>query len=79
MEKASESVKELVEDLGASKREFLFPNYQESHVQQDFIDKFFIVLGWDVRDQHQTGQVAYHCDGLTEERIKKVRTADGRR
>ena len=58
MEKAFESVKKLVEDLRASKREYLFPNYQESHVRQDFIDKFFIALGWDVRNQHQTGQVA---------------------
>jgi len=53
VEKAFESVKKLVEDFRAHERDYLSPNYQESHVRQDFIDKFFIALGWDVTHERQ--------------------------
>lgn len=59
MEKAFESVKKLVEDFGAHERDYLSPNYQESHVRQDFIDKFFTALGWDVTHERQIDQAVY--------------------
>jgi adenine-specific DNA-methyltransferase len=59
MEKAYESVKKLVEDFRAHERDYLSPNYQESHVRQDFIDKFFTALGWDVTHTRQKNPHEY--------------------
>jgi type I restriction-modification system DNA methylase subunit len=53
MEKAYSAVKQLVEDFKAQESAYLSPGYQESQVRQDFIDKFFTALGWDVRHEHQ--------------------------
>ena len=52
-EEAFEKVKGLVADFQASRAHFLSPHYQESEVRKDFIDKFFIALGWDVNHDEQ--------------------------
>jgi type I restriction-modification system DNA methylase subunit len=59
LEQAYEAVKKLVEDFKAHERDYLSPNYQESHVRQDFIDKFFIALGWDVTHERQKNPHEY--------------------
>jgi type I restriction-modification system DNA methylase subunit len=59
LEQAYESVKKLVEDFGAHERDYLSPNYQESNVRQDFIDKFFTALGWDVTHERQKNPHEY--------------------
>ncbi|MEK7250788.1 MAG: hypothetical protein AAB209_10255, partial [Bacteroidota bacterium] len=46
-------VRQLVEDLKQQESAFLSPSYQESQVRQDFIDKFFTALGWDVTHEKQ--------------------------
>ena len=41
-------VKELVEIFKQNKAFFLAPGYSEADARKDFIDKFWIALGWDV-------------------------------
>ncbi|MFZ1082368.1 MAG: N-6 DNA methylase [Candidatus Kryptoniota bacterium] len=59
MEQAYESVKKLVEDFRAHERDYLSLTYQESQVRQDFIDKFFTALGWDVTHERQKNPHEY--------------------
>jgi type I restriction-modification system DNA methylase subunit len=53
MTSALATVRQLVEDFKAQEGAFLSPDYQESRVRQDFIDKFFTALGWDVTHERQ--------------------------
>ena len=48
MQKAFEIIKQLVKDFKEQETAYLSPSYQESQIRQDFIDKFFTALGWDV-------------------------------
>lgn len=52
-EKAFEEVSALAKKFGDNYGYFARPEYQEAEVRKDFIDKFFIVLGWDVNHDHQ--------------------------
>ncbi|MFA5782835.1 MAG: DNA methyltransferase, partial [Bacteroidales bacterium] len=52
-EKAFLEIKKLVKDFKASEDYYLSPKYQEKEVRDDFINKFFIALGWDVIHDHQ--------------------------
>lgn len=47
-EEAFSQVKTLVETFAKSEAHFLSAKYQEAEVRQDFLDKFFVALGWDV-------------------------------
>jgi type I restriction-modification system DNA methylase subunit len=53
MQQALQTVKRLVADFKAQEAAYLSPSYQESQVRQDFIDKFFTALGWDVTHERQ--------------------------
>jgi type I restriction-modification system DNA methylase subunit len=53
MEQPFEGIKQLVADFKAQEAAYLSPSYQESQVRQDFIDKFFTALGWDVTHERQ--------------------------
>lgn len=46
-------VKLLVKHFREQETAYLSPGYQESQVRQDFIDKFFTALGWDVTHEVQ--------------------------
>ncbi len=50
---AFQSVKDLVNDFKANEKIYLKPDYSEADVRNDFINKFFIALGWDVRHDIQ--------------------------
>lgn len=50
---AFQSVKELVNDFKENEKVYLKPDYSEADVRNDFINKFFIALGWDVRHDIQ--------------------------
>jgi len=52
-EDAFAAVQELAADFHANGAYYLTPAYPESRVRKDFIDKFFIALGWDVNHNHQ--------------------------
>ena len=47
------AVQPLVADFHANRSHYLSPTYQESEVRTDFINKFFIALGWDMNHDRQ--------------------------
>ncbi|MBI4725968.1 N-6 DNA methylase [candidate division TA06 bacterium] len=51
--KAHKAVCHLVKDFQAHEKTYLSLAYQEAEVRKDFIDKFFIALGWDVNHEQQ--------------------------
>ncbi len=50
---AFETVQELFRTFDANKSAYLGPDYPEAQARKDFIDKFFIALGWDVNHDIQ--------------------------
>lgn len=53
-EESHSEFKILVENFKANEKFYISNPYQEAEVRKDFIDKFFIALGWDVLHQTQT-------------------------
>lgn len=53
-EEAFAQVKSLVEKFQKDEAHYLEPKYQEAEVRQEFLDKFFVGLGWDVYHDEQT-------------------------
>jgi adenine-specific DNA-methyltransferase len=53
-EAAFAKVNKLAETFQANEARYLSPAYQEAEARRDFIDKFFIALGWDVNHDVQT-------------------------
>jgi adenine-specific DNA-methyltransferase len=53
LESAYFAVKELVDNFKANESRYLSKEYQEAEARKDFIDKFFIALGWDVNHDTQ--------------------------
>jgi type I restriction-modification system DNA methylase subunit len=53
-EAAFEKVSKLAATFQANEIRYLHPAYQEAEARKDFIDKFFIALGWDVNHDQQT-------------------------
>jgi len=51
---AFDKVKDLVATFKANEARYLSPDYQEAEARKDFIDKFWIALGWDVNHDVQT-------------------------
>lgn len=52
-QQAFEEVKILVNDFKNNENYYVSPAYSEAQVRQDFIDKFFTTLGWDVAHNFQ--------------------------
>lgn len=52
-ESAFAIIKALVDDFKAGEKHYLSKDYQEAEARKDFIDKFFIALGWDVHHNEQ--------------------------
>ena len=48
-EDAFTRVKQLAADFKANEKFYLSPQYKEAEARRDFIDKFLIAFGWDVR------------------------------
>ncbi len=46
-------VKELAEDFADNEQSYLEPKYSESQARLDFIDKFWMALGWDVSHERE--------------------------
>lgn len=53
LEIAHEKVKSLIKNFDKSQEHYLSSAYSEAEVRQDFIDKFFTALGWDVTHEYQ--------------------------
>jgi type I restriction-modification system DNA methylase subunit len=49
-----ERVKQLVTVFHHSEEQYLSSKHSEAQARKDFIDKFWIALGWDVNHEHQT-------------------------
>ena len=48
----NEKLLEIVELFRTNIAQYKSPNYDESNTRTDFIDKFFELIGWDVRNTH---------------------------
>jgi adenine-specific DNA-methyltransferase len=68
-DKAFRRVKELVTDFKANETYHLSSQYSEAAVRKDYIDEFFIALGWDVN--HKTQRNPY------EQEVKIERNESG--
>jgi type I restriction-modification system DNA methylase subunit len=64
---AFEQVQKLVADFEANESAYLDPAYSEAQVRQDFIDKFFTALGWDVA--HTVQKNPYEQEVKIENRV----------
>jgi adenine-specific DNA-methyltransferase len=53
-EDACERIGKLAATFQANEARYLSSDYQEAETRKDFIDKFFIALGWDVNHDEQT-------------------------
>src|SRR5437667_4536568 len=53
-DEAFERVKQLVSTFSENESKYLAPGYSEAQARLDFIDKFWIALGWDVNHETQT-------------------------
>jgi adenine-specific DNA-methyltransferase len=53
-DEAFERVKQLVQVFKQNEKRYLAPDYSEAQARLDFIDKFWIALGWDVYHETQT-------------------------
>lgn len=58
----------MVSDFQTQEAAYLEPQYQESQVRQDFIDKFLTALGWDVT--HQKQKNPYEQEVKIENKVK---------
>lgn len=74
LDEAFDKVQALAFDFKANKNHYLSPDYQEAEVRKDFIDKFFIALGWDVN--HETQKNPYEQEVKVERTDGSARRAD---
>ena len=73
-DEAFERVQKLVGIFRKNEKQYLSPAYKEAEARQDFIDKFWIALGWDV--YHETQTNPYEQEVKVE---RDVRTSAGRK
>lgn len=67
-ETAFKSISELVKDFKSNEKFYLSSDYSEADVRNDFINKFFIALGWDVR--HETQKNPYEQEVRVEKPVQ---------
>ncbi len=67
-EKSYREVAKLVDNFSKNENHYLSNNYKEVQVRKDFIDKFFIYLGWDVN--HETQKNPYEQEVSVEQNLK---------
>jgi len=70
-------VGKLVADFQKHEKAYLAADYKEDSVRKDFIDKFWIALGWDVYHEHQTNP--YEQDVKAEKNVDvkgRIKKAD---
>lgn len=68
LQSAHQTVCGLVDQFELYEARYLSPNYQEDELRKDFLDKFFIALGWDVNHDTQTNPFAQEV--TIERRVK---------
>ena len=75
-EAAFARVKQLVADFRANEKFYRSPAYQEQEARRDFIDKFWLALGWDVN--HETQKNPFEQE-VKVERGLSLSASDGER
>jgi len=55
-EEARKEVERLVKIFKDNFKQYKLPSYKEAHVRKDFIDKFFMALGWDVDNEQAASE-----------------------
>ena len=76
MQQAFQAIKRLVADFKAQEAAYLSPQYQEQQVREDFINKFFAALGWDVTHERQKNP--YEQEVHIENRVKMAGSSQRR-
>ncbi|MCY7362872.1 MAG: type I restriction enzyme HsdR N-terminal domain-containing protein, partial [Ignavibacteria bacterium] len=71
---AHQLITDLVKDFKANEKYYLTSDYSEAQVRKDFIDKFFIALGWDVN--HDTQKNPYEQEVIVEKSVSDKKRAD---
>src|SRR5918912_620377 len=66
---AFERVQNLASTFRENQKYYLSSSYSEAHARKDFIDKFWMALGWDVNHERQTNPY--------EQYVKVERGGDG--
>jgi len=69
-------VKELVANFKANEKYYLSPAFQEQQARLDFIDKFWIALGWDVNHETQRNPFEQEVKVERKEQGNSQRRAD---
>ena len=72
LESAFEKVKGLVSDFKENENYYLSSEYSEAEVREDYINKFFVALGWDVR--HKIQKNPYEQEVKVEKGVKVGRS-----
>ena len=63
-DRACKQAGELVANFKANESYYLSPQFSEAQTRKDFIDKFFIALGWDVNHDTQKNPYEQECAAL---------------
>lgn len=58
-DEAFERVQQFVSIFKQNEKQYLSLSYSEAQARLDFIDKFWIALGWDVNHKMQTNPYEY--------------------
>lgn len=64
-------IQRLVDHFEANKRAYLNPRYNETSLRNEFLDPFFIALGWDVGNKHM------HADAYKEVVLETSQEVEG--
>jgi hypothetical protein len=73
-DEAFRAVKELVATFRNNERFYLSSDYQEAEARRDFIDKFWIALGWEAKMKILIGALAKIGRKSCENELELVRT-----
>ena len=52
-EQSKDAIAQLVKHFAANREAYRAPAYKEAHARQEFIDPFFLALGWDVHNSQR--------------------------
>ena len=69
MSQEKSKIKALVQKYHANRQAYLKPSYNETQLRTDFLDPFFEILGWDIKNNN--GKPTNEREVLVEEALKE--------
>ena len=69
---APKEIRELVEKFGEHRETYRRPGYNETQLRQDFLDPFFMALGWDI--YNRAGIHENYRDVILEQALRVEKT-----